>query len=120
MSPRGNEKIIMSGSDIYTGTLDVLILKGLSGGALHGYAIGSWIRQTSREVLQVDEGVLYPALHRLQAKGWLAGKWGMTDTKRRAKFYRLTASGRKHMEAEMERLAKHSKAVLTLLKASLT
>ena len=108
----------MGGSDLYTGTLDVLILKALSGGPLHGYAIGLWLRQKSREVFQVNEGVLYPALHRLQRNGWLAARWGTTNTKRRAKFYRITTAGQKHLESEMERLAEHSQAVLKVLKGS--
>jgi transcriptional regulator len=108
----------MGGSDLYTGTLDVLILKALTGGPLHGYAIGLWLRQTSRDVFRVNEGVLYPALHRMQRNGWLAAKWGTTDTKRRAKFYRTTAAGQRHLETEMERLAEHSQAVLKVLKAS--
>jgi transcriptional regulator len=108
----------MGGSDLYTGTLDVLILKAVSGGPLHGYAIGLWLRRTSRDVFQVNEGVLYPALHRLQRNGWLAAKWGKTETKRRAKFYRLTTAGQEHLEEEMQRLAEHSQAVLKVLKAS--
>ena len=107
----------MAGSDLYTGTLDVLILKALSAGPQHGYAIGLWLRRRSAEVLQVQEGVLYPALHRLLRKKWVKAKWGVTETNRRAKFYSLTSSGEKHLVAETSRLREHSEAVLTVLGA---
>ncbi|HSG08507.1 MAG TPA: PadR family transcriptional regulator [Longimicrobiales bacterium] len=105
----------MAGSDLYTGTLDVVILKALSGQAMHGYAIGLWIRRHSREVLEVKEGVLYPALHRVQRRGWVESRWGETDTGRRAKFYALTAQGRARLESEAARLAEYSEAVLSIL-----
>lgn len=108
----------MAGSDLYTGTLDVLILRSLVDGSLHGYGIGLWLRKTSGEVLKVKEGVLYPALHRLQRKGLVKGKWDTTDTGRRAKFYRLTPSGREELASETARLAQHSEAVLAVLKTS--
>ena len=108
----------MPGSDLYTGTLDVIILKALSGGPMHGYAVGLWIRKFSQEALGVREGVLYPALHRLQRKLWVSARWGKTDTGRRAKFYSLTAAGREHLEKEMARLTEYSEAVLTLLRTS--
>lgn len=107
----------MSGSDLFTGTLDVLILKALSAGPRHGYAIGLWLRQRSADVLQVQEGVLYPALHRLLRNKWVEAKWGVTETNRRARFYSLTSSGRKHLLAETRRLTEHSEAVLTVLGA---
>jgi transcriptional regulator len=107
----------MAGSDLYTGTLDVLILKALSAGPQHGYAIGLWLRQRSADVFQVQEGVLYPALHRLLRNKWVKAKWGVTETNRRAKFYSLTSSGRKHLAAETLRLTEHSEAVLTVLGA---
>ncbi len=107
----------MAGSDLYTGTLDVLVLKSLTSGPLHGYAIGLWIRRTSADVLSVQEGVLYPALHRLEKRGLVSSAWGTTETKRRAKFYKLTQRGRKHLEAEVARLTEHSEAVLSVLKA---
>ena len=101
----------MAGSDLYVGTLDVLILKALSWGPMHGYAIGRWIRQNTEEVLQVQEGALYPALHRLERKGWLAPDWRVTDTGRDAKFYALTADGRKALRAEVARWAEYARAV---------
>ncbi len=108
----------MPGSDLYTGTLDVIVLKALSGGSMHGYAVGLWIRKHSREALGVREGVLYPALHRLQRKKWVSARWGKTDTGRRAKFYSLTTAGRNHLAKEMERLTEYSEAVLALLRTS--
>ena len=105
----------MPGSDLYTGTLDVLILKALAGGPRHGYAIGLWLRRSSSEVLRVQEGVLYPALHRLLRRDLVASKWGTTDTNRRAKFYRLTPKGRKHLQTETYKLTEHSEAVLSVL-----
>lgn len=107
----------MSGSDLYTGTLDVLILQSLLEGKSHGYAVGLWIRERSQDVLQVKEGVLYPALHRLEKKGWLKPSWGKTGTGRRAKFYALTRAGREHLRAERQKLAEHSTAVLAMLEA---
>jgi len=106
----------MPGSDLYTGTLDVLILKALAGGPIHGYAIGLWLRHRSNETLQVQEGVLYPALHRLLRRDLVSAKWGVTDTNRRAKFYKLTPKGRKHLQAETEKLTEYSEAVLSVLR----
>jgi len=92
-----------SSLDLIKGTLDVLILKTLSHGARHGYGISRWIRETTDEAFDVDEGALYPALRRLQKRGYLDAEWGTTDTGREAKFYRLTAEG----EAELERGLSH-------------
>lgn len=105
----------MAGSDIYSGTLDILILKAMAGGPTHGYAVGLWLRRHSDDVVDVKEGVLYPALHRVQRKGWAAARWGRTETGRRAKFYELTPEGRRHLADEAPRLAQHSRAVLSLL-----
>jgi transcriptional regulator len=82
------------------GTLDMLILKTLARGPLHGYAIAQFIQQASDEVLKVEEGALYPALHRLEVRGLLKAEWGSSDNNRRAKFYRLTAAGRRELEHE--------------------
>ena len=105
----------MAGSDIYTGTLDVLILKALTGGALHGYGVGLWLRRRSGEVFQVKEGVLYPALHRLLARGQVTARWGLTDTGRRARFYSITRKGEEHLRREAATLTAHSEAVLAVL-----
>ena len=105
----------MAGSNIYTGTLDVVILKALAAGPMHGYAIGLWLRRGSGDVLDVKEGVLYPALHRASRRGWVTARWGETDTGRRAKFYALTPEGERHLREEAPKLTEHSEAVLALL-----
>ncbi len=93
------------------GTLDMLILKAVANGPLHGYAVAEWIHDRSREVLRVDEGALYPALHRLELRGLVASEWGASDNNRRAKFYRLTKAGREHLGLEKERWARLSSAI---------
>jgi PadR family transcriptional regulator PadR len=108
----------MAGSDLYVGTLDVLILTALSWGPMHGYGIGRWIRQTTEDVLSVQEGALYPALHRLQRRGWLDEEWGVTETGREAKYYRLTAAGRKQLRSEIERWRAYARAVSAALEAA--
>src|SRR5580765_4979923 len=82
------------------GTLDMLVLKTLSRGAMHGYSIAQFIQQASSDVLKVEEGALYPALHRLEVRGLLKSEWGSSDNNRRAKFYKLTALGRRELEHE--------------------
>jgi transcriptional regulator len=84
------------------GTLDMLILKSLMPGARHGYDIARWIQATSDEVLAVEEGSLYPALHRVERRGWISSEWGQSQSNRRAKFYKLTRSGRAQLEREIE------------------
>jgi transcriptional regulator len=105
----------MSGSDLFTGTLDILILRTLEAAPLHGYAIGRSIRDGSEGVLAVEEGALYPALHRLEGRGLLEAEWGKTDTGRRAKFYRLTRDGTEHLSREAARWAEYSGAVAAIL-----
>jgi PadR family transcriptional regulator, regulatory protein PadR len=87
--------------DLLPGTLDMLILKTLTRGALHGYGIAQSIRRTSDDVLTVEEGSLYPALQRLLLQGWVKAEWKMTDTNRRARYYTLTAAGRKQLGLEV-------------------
>src|ERR1700735_306973 len=87
-------------TDLVQGTLDLLILKTLSLQAMHGWAIAKRIQQISQEVLQVQQGSLYPALHRLEQQGWIRAKWAESETGRQAKFYALTAAGKKQLEAE--------------------
>jgi PadR family transcriptional regulator, regulatory protein PadR len=99
------------------GTLDLLILKTLTRGAMHGYAITEFIEQKSDEVLQVEEGALYPALHRLELRGWLASEWGLSDNNRRAKFYRLTPAGRKQLTTESDSWRRLSGAVIRIMEA---
>lgn len=104
-----------SKSDILQGTLDMLILKAVSLGAMHGYAISQRLQQMSQDVLQVQQGSLYPALHKLENKGWLEAEWGASETGRQAKFYRLTKKGHKQLDAESanwERLAGAVSAIM--------
>ncbi len=102
-------------SDLLQGTLDMLILKTLAGEPLHGYAIAQRINQTSRALLQVPQGSLYPALHRLENRGWLASGWTETDTGREAKVYRLTRAGRAHLETEIADWQRLSEAIGLIL-----
>ena len=86
--------------DVLQGTLDLLILQTLKWGSQHGHGIGQVIRSRSGDLLQVEHGSLYPALHRLRREGWIESKWGLTENNQRAKFYQLTTAGRKQLEAE--------------------
>ncbi len=86
--------------DLLQGTLDLLILRTLKTGTMHGWAISERIQQISRDVLQVNQGSLYPALHRLEKRGWIKAEWSTSELGRRARFYRLTAAGRKQLEVE--------------------
>lgn len=97
--------------DLIPGTLDILILKALESGPLHGYAVAEWIHQRSHDVLRVEEGALYPALHRLELRGLLTAEWRASENNRRAKFYKPTAAGRKHLEMERQRWTRLSTAV---------
>lgn len=105
-------------SDLPQGTLDLLILKIASLGPIHGYAIAQRIQQVSREVLQVQQGSLYPALHRLENKGFLAAEWRESETGREAKFYRLTAKGRGQLKNEAANWSRLSEAVGLILQIS--
>ena len=107
----------MAGSNLFTGTLDLLVLQALRWGPRHGYAIGRWIRETGGGPLQVEEGALYPALHRLKKAGLLAVDWGQSETGRQAKFYELTDRGLAHLEAETQRWSEHVGAVEAVLEA---
>ena len=100
------------------GTLDVLILKALSWGPPHGYAIAEWVRAVTDAELLVEEGPLYTALHRLEKRGWLSGEWGYSDNNRKAKYYQLTAAGRKQLRAEMSSWARYARAVTKALGAT--
>jgi PadR family transcriptional regulator len=104
--------------EVLRGTLDLLVLKTLSWGSMHGLAVLQWIERSTRQRLQIEEGALYPALHRMEDKGWLDAEWGHTDVGRRAKFYRLTAAGRRQLNAELSKWARYSEAVGWLIDAS--
>ena len=97
--------------DAVQGTLDFLILKTLSWGAMHGYGIANWIRDATEEELSIEEGTLYPALHRLEHRGLIEAEWGISDNNRRAKFYRLTAEGRRELKVRTADWAKYARAV---------
>jgi PadR family transcriptional regulator len=104
--------------ELQQGTLDLLILKTLAAGALHGWAISRRIRESSREVLQVQQGSLYPALYRLEDRGLITAEWGISPEGRRARFYRLTAAGRRQLAHETEAWRVYSSAVNLVLKAT--
>jgi PadR family transcriptional regulator, regulatory protein PadR len=97
------------------GTLDVLILHTLRGESKHGHAIAKYIQRTSEELLQVETGSLYPALHRLEAKGWIAASWELSDKGKRARYYRLTPRGRKQLVAEQSKWEAFSRAMGLIL-----
>ena len=105
-------------SDLPQGTLDLLILKVVALGPLHGYAIAQRLQQISRDVVQVQQGTLYPALHRLENKGLLAAEWKISDTGREAKYYRLTRRGRAHMEQEAASWHRLTTAIGLILEAA--
>ncbi len=105
-------------SDILQGTLDVLILKIVALGPLHGYGIAQRIRQISKAVLQVQQGSLYPALHRLEKRGWLRAEWGEAETGREAKFYSLTKAGRRQLQTETSNWDRLSEAVTLILRTA--
>lgn len=105
-------------SDLLQGTLDMLILKIVALGPIHGYGISRRIRQISKDVLQVQQGSLYPALHRLEKRGWLAADWGESENGRQAKFYRLSAQGRKQLLAEQSNWDRLSEAVALIMRTA--
>jgi PadR family transcriptional regulator len=103
--------------DLLRGTLDLLILKTLSWGPMHGHAVASWVGRTTDEALLVEEGALYPALHRLERRGWIESQWGLSDNNRRAKYYQLTAEGRRRLRAEVVNWERYAQAVGRVLGA---
>ena len=107
-----------SAGEFMPGTLDMLILKTVSRGTLHGYAIAQFIQQASRDVLKVEEGALYPALHRLEVRGLLKSEWGTSDNNRRAKYYKLTALGRQQLEEESAYWSRVAAAVTRVMQTA--
>lgn len=97
--------------ELLRGTLDLILLKTLSWGPLHGLAVVRWIEQTTRQRLQIEEGALYPALHRMEQRAWLEAEWGYTDRGRRAKYYQLTAAGRRQLALELRKWSRYSEAM---------
>jgi transcriptional regulator len=114
MPPSGKRE---SQGDLLQGTLDLLILRTLARGSMHGYNVAEHIQQTSEDVLRVEEGALYPALHRLELRGLLASEWGVSENNRRAKYYRLTATGKKQLTAATEHWVRMSTAIARVLEA---
>jgi transcriptional regulator len=108
----------VSQGELLQGTLDLLILKSLMRGQMHGYNIAERIQRTSDGVLSVEEGALYPALHRLEVRGLLCSEWGLSENNRRAKYYRLTAAGRKQLTSEAEYWSRMSAAIQRVLEAT--
>jgi PadR family transcriptional regulator, regulatory protein PadR len=112
------EASFMGKVDLLQGTLDMLILKTLTGGAMHGYEVARWIQQTTDDVLQVEEGSLYPALHRLERRGWITAEWGLSEQNRKAKYYKLTRVGRKQLEAAASSWQSLSEAIAKVMQTA--
>ena len=104
-------------TDFLKGTLDLMVLKTLSWAPAHGYGIARWIEQCTGDVLQVEEGSLYPALHKLEERGLIVAEWGITKNDRRARYYRMTPAGRAHLKTESASLVDHVDALTTVLAA---
>jgi PadR family transcriptional regulator PadR len=105
-----------SNPDVLQGTLDLLILKTLTRGPQHGYGIAVHIQQVSKEALRVEEGSLYPALHRIEQEGWIRAEWGLSENNRRAKFYQITAVGKRQLALEEKRWASLAAGVANVLR----
>ena len=101
--------------DLLQGTLDVLVLKTLSWGPRHGYGVARGLQQMTDDVLQIEEGSLYPALHRMERRGWIESEWGLSENNRRAKYYRLTRTGRRQLTEERDNWARMTDAVTRIL-----
>jgi transcriptional regulator len=100
------------------GTLDVLLLKTLAWGPKHGYAVARWIADATDDDLQIEEGALYTALHRMEKRGWIESEWGLSDTGRRAKFYQLTRAGRQQLQLQTQRWPRYASAVFKVLQTA--
>lgn len=104
--------------DLLQGTLGILILKALLAAPSHGYGIARWIEDTTDDVLRIEEGSLYPALRRLEDRGWVSSEWGLSENNRRARFYTITAAGRAHLRAEAAVWMRYSSAIVRVLRAA--
>src|SRR5437762_4125573 len=104
--------------DLLRSSLDLLVLKALSWGPMHGYTISEWIEGATSSLLLLEEGTLYPALHRLERRGWIASEWGLSENNRRAKFYKLTTAGRKQLDGERANWERVSQAVTRILRTA--
>ena len=103
--------------NLLQGTLDLLVLKALTFGARHGYAVARWVRETTDGTLDVEEGALYTSLHRMERRGWLESEWGVSENNRRAKYYLLTAAGRRQLSTESSAWTQYAEAVFKVLHA---
>jgi len=104
--------------DVMQGTLDLILLKALSWGTMHGYGVSRWVRQATDGELQLEEGALYPALHRLEQRGWVESEWGVSENNRRAKFYFLTSAGRRQLRTEAAAWQRYATLLTRMLTAS--
>lgn len=104
--------------DLLQGTLDLIVLKALIWGPAHGYAIARWVRDTTTDDLQLEEGALYTALHRLEKRGWVAAEWGLSENNRRARYYRLTAAGRRALQEQTQRWERYVHAIARILRTA--
>jgi len=104
--------------DLLQGTLDLLVLKTLTWGPMHGYAVARWIRETTRDELHVEEGALYTALHRMEKRGWIAAEWGVSENNRKARYYKLTAAGRRQLLGKAAAFERYADAVFRVLRTA--
>jgi PadR family transcriptional regulator, regulatory protein PadR len=114
----GSNRLTTRSTDLLQGTLDLLVLKALTWGPVHGYGVARWIQQLTDDALRVEEGSLYPALHRLEERELVSSEWGVSENNRRAKFYRLTARGRQHLRSETSAWTRYAAAVEKVLRAA--
>ena len=108
----------MAHKDLLQGTLDMLILKALENGPRHGYSVVRWIHKKTEDVLRIEEGSLYPAVHRLEKRGWLRSKWGPSENNRQARYYELTRTGRKQLEREFASWNRLSTAITRVMQST--
>lgn len=104
--------------DLLQGTLDLLVLKTLNWGPMHGYAVARWIRETTDDELHVEEGALYTALHRMEKRGWIAAEWGVSENNRKARYYKLTAAGRRQLVGKAAAFERYAEAVFRVLRTA--
>ena len=104
--------------DLLQGTLDVLVLKALASGPRHGYAVARWIGETTDDELQIEEGALYTALHRMEKRGWVESEWGLSENNRRARFYQMTALGRRQLKRQTDLWSRYAHAVFRVLQTA--
>jgi len=104
--------------DLLQGTLDLLVLKTLTWGPMHGYAVARWIRETTDDELHVEEGALYTALHRMEKRGWISAEWGVSENNRKARYYKLTAAGRRQLTGKAAAFERYAEAVFRVLRTA--